>query len=70
MSTITLKISGMHCDGCASRIMTVLAKEPGVHKASVSYPKGTAEIRFNERSLNEQRLVGVIERAGFDAAPI
>ena len=70
MSSITMKISGMNCDGCASRITKVLEKEPGVHKASVSYSTGTAEIRFNERSLNEQRLVGVIERAGFDAAPI
>ena len=70
MSTITMKVSGMHCDGCASRIKTVLEKEPGVHKASVSHPTGTAEIRFNERSLNEQRLVGIIEQAGFEAAPL
>ena len=70
MNKVTLRIDGMHCDGCASRIKTVLEKEPGVHKASVSYPTGTAEIRFNELSLNEQRLVGIIERAGFDAAPL
>ncbi len=69
MSKITIKITGMHCDGCAARIKSVLEKDPGVRVASVSYPAGTAEIRFSPQSVGEHRLVEIIERAGFEASP-
>ncbi len=70
MSTITMKITGMHCDGCAARIKSVLEKDPGVRKASVSYPAGTAEISFRPQSASEPKLVEIIERAGFKATPV
>jgi Cu+-exporting ATPase len=67
VETTTLRIEGMHCDGCAARIERVLARLPGVHEASVSFPAGRAEVRHNPR-LASGELVRAIERAGYRAS--
>jgi len=66
MQTIQLAIGGMHCDGCAARIRTLLAREPGVREAEVSLPERQARVRFNAHAASVERLVEVIEHAGFD----
>ncbi len=65
MTTTTLKIDGMHCDGCATRLQSLLSKEPGVREASVSFADGAARLILNPQAVNEDRLVEVIELAGF-----
>ena len=65
MNTTTLNIHGMHCDGCATRVKTLLEREPGVREAYVSFAEGVARIMFNPRILGEDRLVEVIEQGGF-----
>jgi copper chaperone len=65
MNTLTLKIEGMHCDGCAERIQTVIGKQQGVREAEVSYADGEARISYNPHVVTEQGLAGVIEGAGF-----
>ena len=65
MKTATLKIEGMHCDGCAERITTLLEKEPGVRDAAVSFADGQARVRYNSHAIHQDRLVEVIEGGGF-----
>ena len=65
MNTLKLKIDGMHSDGCAERIRTVVGKQSGVQDAEVSYADGEAHIRYNPRVVTEEGLTGVIEQAGF-----
>lgn len=65
MDVAVFKIDGMHCDGCADRIRTLLSKEPGVREARVSFAKGSAEIRYNPHSIGEERLREIIETGGF-----
>ncbi len=65
MNTLTLKINGMHCDGCAERIRTVVGKQAGVQQAEVSYTDGEARIHYNPHAVTEKALAEVIERAGF-----
>ncbi len=65
MNTVTIKIEGMHCDGCAERITTLLQKEPGVRDAAVSFADGQARVRYNSHAIHEDRLVEVIEGGGF-----
>lgn len=65
MTTTTLKIDGMHCDGCAARIQSLLSKQAGVREADVSFAEGTARLSFNPQSVDEGRLIEVIEGAGF-----
>ncbi len=67
MNTVTFRIGGMHCDGCAERIRTLLAAVPGVREASASFAEGAARVRYNPHATNEARLAEVIEKAGFTA---
>lgn len=65
MNSAIFKIDGMHCDGCAERIKTVVEKEPGVRAAAVSFPAGDARVTYNPHAVTEEWLAGIIERAGF-----
>ena len=65
MTTLTMKINGMHCDGCAERITALLEKTLGVRDVSVSFPLGQAEIRYNPHAVEKDRLVEQVEQAGF-----
>lgn len=65
METSTIKIQGMHCDGCASRVKSLLEKEQGVREADVSYEAGEARVKHSEHTVGKDRLREVIERAGY-----
>lgn len=67
METSTIKVQGMHCDGCATRVKGLLEKEPGVREADVSYQAGEARVKHNEHSVGRDRLREVIEGAGYTA---
>lgn len=67
MSTTTITIEGMHCDGCAERVKRVLEREAGVRTAAVSYAGGQAEVEYDERVTAADRLEQVVERAGYTA---
>lgn len=67
MSTTTIKIEGMHCDGCAQRVRRVLEREPGVEKADVSYKGGEALVQYDGDEVTPDRLREIIERAGYTA---
>ncbi len=69
METTTIRVEGMHCDGCANRVQRLLEKEPGVREAEVSYPSGQAQVKFNEHTVTTDRLREVIERAGYTTSP-
>jgi len=65
MKTMALKIGGMNCVGCTERVTGVLAKEPGIRAASVSFSAGEGRISYNPCTVEEKRIIEVIERAGF-----
>ncbi|MBI3375409.1 MAG: MerR family DNA-binding protein [Betaproteobacteria bacterium] len=65
MKTIDLTIQGMHCEGCAKTIEALLATEPGVKSATVSYGSGSARVLFDPASVDLPRLVKAVERAGY-----
>ncbi len=66
MTTTTLKIDGMHCDGCAARIQSLLSKQAGVREAAVSFADGAARVSFNPQAINKDRLIEIVELAGFN----
>jgi len=65
MKTAVLKIEGMHCDGCATTIKTVLEREPGVQMAAVSFAEGQARVLYEPQATAEDLLVAAIEKPGF-----
>ena len=68
MKSLELRIQGMHCDGCAGTIEALLAREPGVKGASVSYAAGKGQILYDPAATDPVRIAATIERAGFRVA--
>ena len=65
MKTTTFKIEGMHCDGCALTVKTLVEKEPGVKAATVSFKNSEARVLYDPQATNEDRLAATIERPGY-----
>ncbi len=68
MNTVTFKIEGMHCDGCAANIQCLLERNAGVKKAVASFKVGEARILYDSNAVTEEQLVAVIESSGYRVA--
>ncbi len=65
MKTVTLTVEGMHCDGCASNVQSLLGRQNGIKKASVSYQDKEARALYDPQVITEDQLVSIIERGGY-----
>ena len=65
MITATFKVEGMHFDGCASNIQTALGRSAGVQKATASFNEGQARVLYDAKTITEDELAAVIEKAGY-----
>ena len=65
MKTVIFHAEGMHCDGCASTLQSVLSTQSGVQEASVSFDDRQARVLFDASVTNENRLASAIHGAGF-----
>ena len=65
MKEIKLKIEGMHCTGCSSRLENVLNNTDGVESAAVSFKEKQAIITYNESQTDIEQIKQVIIDAGF-----
>ena len=61
----TYKVTGMHCEGCANRVTTVLKKVEGVRSAEVSLDKEQAEVAFDTSKTGFNQLKDNVEKAGY-----
>jgi copper chaperone CopZ len=68
MKSLGLKIQGMHCEGCAGTIEALLAREPGVKGASISYAAGKGQILYDPAATDPARIAAAIGRAGYRVA--
>ena len=67
MKDIKLKIAGMHCTGCSSRLEKVLNNIEGVEKAKGSFEEEEAVITYDNEKVSEKQIIIEIEEAGFKA---
>jgi len=65
MNTATFGIEGMRCDGCAQTLEALIRAEPGVRAADVSFHDGKARILYDPHTIDEDRLVTLIEKGGY-----
>ena len=65
MKEIKLKIEGMHCTGCSSRLEKVLNNTYGVESATVSFEKKQAIITYNESQTDIEQIKQIIQDTGF-----
>ena len=65
MKDIKLKIEGMHCAGCSTRLEKVLNNLEGVEQAQVSLQEKKATIKYDENKISLESIKEAIEDAGF-----
>ena len=65
MKEINLKIEGMHCAGCSTRLEKVLNKKKKKKKAQVSLEEKKATIKYDETRISIESIKEAIEDAGF-----
>jgi copper chaperone CopZ len=65
MKTATFTVEGMHCDGCASTVKTLIERQSGVQMATVSFADRKVRVLYDPTAINEPRLIAAIEMPGF-----
>ncbi|MDZ5000833.1 heavy metal translocating P-type ATPase, partial [Clostridium perfringens] len=60
-----VKISGMTCTACASRVERVMNKLEGVDSASVNFATETLSIKYDNEKLNSSDIEKAVEKAGY-----
>jgi copper chaperone CopZ len=65
VKSVTMKIEGMRCDGCAQTIKALLENEPGVQIADISFKNAEARILYEPQAVGEDRLIATIQRPGY-----
>lgn len=66
-ATVTLAISGMHCEGCASGITAILKRTDGVVKADVSYNEKRAVVEYDAAKTSPGKIIEAVEKLGYKA---
>jgi len=64
---INLKISGMHCAGCATGIESGLTRTQGIKKAQVNFATTTASVEFDSEQTDKLRILDDIAKLGYGA---
>lgn len=70
MLTQLFHILGMKCGACAFTIEKHYMRLKGVKEASVNYSKQEIKIRYDERSLHENKLIDSITPFGYSIEKI
>ncbi len=65
-----LRIEGMTCGGCASRVEQALHAVPGVTSARVNFSAETASVDVAAGGPDGAELIRAVRAAGYDAEPI
>jgi len=63
-----LKITGMDCPVCSGVIQRKLLETPGVMRAEVRYPAGSATVQFNPSQTDTSKLIAVVKDTGYKVA--
>ena len=65
MQTADLKVTGMTCGGCVSKVTHALKGVAGVTEASVSLAAGEAKVQFDEALTSPSQLKLAVQQAGY-----
>ena len=64
--TVLLKVGGMTCAACSSRVERGLAKLPGVEQAAVNLATGKAAVTYDRSQLSLNEIAQKIEALGYE----
>lgn len=64
-TTITLKLSGLHCSSCSLNIDGELADLPGVISAKTSYARQVSVISYDPKITTPEQVTKTITSLGY-----
>lgn len=64
-STVTLGLSGMHCESCVGRVETALLRLAGVTEAEVNLAEQNAIISYDSEKVSIDDLIASVEAEGY-----
>ena len=67
MSELVMKIEGMSCGHCVSRVTKALENTPGIKVKNVEV--GSATVDYDGTQASVDAIVQSLDRAGYDATP-
>jgi Cu+-exporting ATPase len=70
MDNLTLKLRGMACASCASRIERAIQDVPGVVECNVNFGAEQATVRYSPRKTKPDTIQKAVIDAGYDASPL
>lgn len=65
MQTERLKVTGMSCGGCTSKVTQALEAITGVGDVNVSLTSGEATVQYDERRTSPDKLTVAVKGAGY-----
>ena len=65
MHNETLKITGMTCEGCTSKVAHALKAVGGVHDVVVTLADGQAAVRYDESEASPEKIKSAVKAAGY-----
>lgn len=68
--TVTLRIGGMTCGGCAIATRKVLARLPGVSHVQVCYEEKRAIVTYDPARVTVEQMIAAAETLGYAATVI
>lgn len=67
MKKDNLKITGMSCAGCASKVETVITRIPGVESCYVNFALAEATLSYNPQEISLGKIQQIATQAGYPA---
>jgi mercuric transport protein len=63
--TVTIRVKGMTCGDCASKVDKALKATDGVQDAHVNYKRGRAVVKYDDQKVTVAKLREIINSTGF-----
>ncbi len=64
-TTITLKLSGLHCSSCSLNIDSEIDDLPGVISTKTSYAKQESVITYDPALTDPSKFISIIKKLGY-----
>ena len=66
MQTEVMKVTGMTCGGCTSKVARALRAIAGVGEVDVSLSSNQATVQYDEKTTSPAQLRSAVTSAGYD----
>jgi copper chaperone CopZ len=67
MANVKLRVGGMTCGHCRTKVEAALKGVRGVYSVVVDLQDGEAEVDFDDDAVTTADLLGAVQRAGYGA---